>query len=96
MLLQVDKSIIGWDSIVGAWSRLENHCVLGEDVQVKVRLLDSSAGMQQQGPCAAQHSPATPTFNSSTTAAGMHTMLLGLLVDLEHMTPSTCPPSCNT
>lgn len=36
-VLQVDKSIIGWDSTVGAWSRLENHCVLGEDVQVKVR-----------------------------------------------------------
>jgi hypothetical protein len=35
-VLQVDKSIIGWDSTIGAWSRLENHCVLGEDVQVKV------------------------------------------------------------
>jgi mannose-1-phosphate guanylyltransferase len=35
----VDKSIIGWDSTVGAWCRLENHCVLGEDVQVKVSLL---------------------------------------------------------
>lgn len=33
---QVDKSIIGWDSTVGSWCRLENHCVLGEDVQVKV------------------------------------------------------------
>jgi hypothetical protein len=27
---------VGWDSTVGAWCRLENHCVLGEDVQVKV------------------------------------------------------------
>jgi NDP-sugar pyrophosphorylase family protein len=36
-VLQIDKSIIGWDSTVGAWCRLENHCVLGEDVQVKVR-----------------------------------------------------------
>jgi hypothetical protein len=36
MVLQVDKSIIGWDSTIGSWSRLENHCVLGEDVQVKV------------------------------------------------------------
>lgn len=39
VVLQVDKSIIGWDSTIGAWSRLENHCVLGEDVQVKVRAL---------------------------------------------------------
>ncbi|WIA14582.1 hypothetical protein OEZ85_003097 [Tetradesmus obliquus] len=35
---KVDKSIIGWDSTIGAWSRLENHCVLGEDVQVKDEL----------------------------------------------------------
>lgn len=32
---KVDNCIIGWHSSVGAWSRLENHCVLGEDVQVK-------------------------------------------------------------
>ncbi len=32
----MDLSIIGWDSRIGAWSRLENHCVLGEDVQCKV------------------------------------------------------------
>ncbi len=37
MLLQVDNSIIGWDSKVGSWSRLENCCVLGEDVTCKVR-----------------------------------------------------------
>lgn len=37
ILLQVDKAILGWDSTVGSWCRLENHCVLGEDVQVKVR-----------------------------------------------------------
>ena len=33
---KVDKCIVGWESVVGPWSRLENHCVLGEDVQVKV------------------------------------------------------------
>jgi hypothetical protein len=32
---QVDKSIIGWHSTVGEWARLENNCVLGEDVQVR-------------------------------------------------------------
>jgi NDP-sugar pyrophosphorylase family protein len=42
-VLQVDKSIIGWDSTIGAWSRLENHCVLGEDVQVKVSALAALA-----------------------------------------------------
>lgn len=41
-VLQIDKSIIGWDSTVGAWCRLENHCVLGEDVQVKVRGTNSN------------------------------------------------------
>jgi mannose-1-phosphate guanylyltransferase len=35
---QVEACIVGWDSTVGAWSRLENHCVLGEDVTVKVRV----------------------------------------------------------
>ncbi|GLC44512.1 hypothetical protein PLESTB_000065300 [Pleodorina starrii] len=35
---KVDLSIIGWDSRVGAWSRMENHCVLGEDVQCKDEL----------------------------------------------------------
>ena len=33
---KIDNCIIGWESKVGAWSRLENHCVLGEDVQCKV------------------------------------------------------------
>jgi NDP-sugar pyrophosphorylase family protein len=41
---QVDKSIIGWDSTIGAWSRLENHCVLGEDVQVKVSKVAKAEG----------------------------------------------------
>lgn len=36
--VQVESCIVGWDSKVGAWSRLENHCVLGEDVTVKVRV----------------------------------------------------------
>ena len=34
---KVDNSIVGWESQIGAWSRLEGHCVLGKDVQVKVR-----------------------------------------------------------
>jgi mannose-1-phosphate guanylyltransferase len=33
-------SIVGWNSKIGAWSRLENHCVLGEDVQCKVNCHD--------------------------------------------------------
>ena len=33
---QIDMSIVGWHSKIGAWSRLENYCVLGEDVQCKV------------------------------------------------------------
>jgi len=35
---KIDKSIIGWDSKVGSWCRLENQCVLGEDVAVKNEL----------------------------------------------------------
>ena len=34
---KVDGSIVGWDSQIGRWARLEGHCVLGKDVQVKVR-----------------------------------------------------------
>ncbi len=34
--MQVENCIVGWDSSIGSWSRLENTCVLGEDVQVKV------------------------------------------------------------
>jgi mannose-1-phosphate guanylyltransferase len=41
--LQVDKCIIGWDSKVGSWCRLENQCVLGEDVQVKQELYMNGA-----------------------------------------------------
>ncbi len=37
---QVENCIVGWDSRIGSWSRLENTCVLGEDVQVKVRAYD--------------------------------------------------------
>ncbi|MEB3156946.1 MAG: hypothetical protein VKO26_05865, partial [Cyanobacteriota bacterium] len=33
----MDKSIIGWESQIGCWARLDSHCVLGKDVQVKVR-----------------------------------------------------------
>ncbi|KAI8473667.1 MAG: nucleotide-diphospho-sugar transferase [Monoraphidium minutum] len=32
---KVDRSIVGWESQLGAWSRLEGHCVLGKDVTVK-------------------------------------------------------------
>lgn len=35
---KVDGCIVGWGSKVGAWSRLENCCVLGEDVQCKDEL----------------------------------------------------------
>mmetsp|Transcript_11286 Transcript_11286/g.30780 ORF Transcript_11286/g.30780 Transcript_11286/m.30780 type:complete len:364 (+) Transcript_11286:47-1138(+) len=35
---KVDNCIIGWDSKVGGWSRLENCCVLGEDVTCKDEL----------------------------------------------------------
>merc|ERR1719419_1977623 len=30
----IANSIIGWDSRIGNWSRLEDNCVLGEDVSV--------------------------------------------------------------
>lgn len=40
---KVDNSIVGWESKVGAWSRLENHCVLGEDVQVRDELYMNGA-----------------------------------------------------
>jgi mannose-1-phosphate guanylyltransferase len=33
----VESSIVGWESTVGAWARLDGHCVLGKDVTVKVR-----------------------------------------------------------
>ncbi|KAF5827635.1 GDP-D-mannose pyrophosphorylase [Dunaliella salina] len=35
---KVDNCIIGWESKVGGWSRLENCCVLGEDVTCKDEL----------------------------------------------------------
>lgn len=31
----LDSCIIGWDCVVGRWVRMENVCVLGEDVTVK-------------------------------------------------------------
>jgi len=31
----VDNSIVGWNSTIGSWARVQDHCVLGEDVQVK-------------------------------------------------------------
>jgi mannose-1-phosphate guanylyltransferase len=38
LLVQVEKSIVGWDSRLGSWTRVENNCVLGEDVQVRSEL----------------------------------------------------------
>eukprot|EP00798_Chlamydomonas_sp_ICE-L_P031695 gene31695-6898_t len=35
---KIDMSIVGWTSKIGAWARLENYCVLGEDVAVKDEL----------------------------------------------------------
>lgn len=40
---KIDNCIIGWDSKIGAWCRLENHCVLGEDVQLKDELYMNGA-----------------------------------------------------
>lgn len=40
---QIDQCIVGWHSKIGAWSRLENHCVLGEDVQCKDELYFNGA-----------------------------------------------------
>ena len=39
----VEKSIVGWQSIVGSWCRLENVTVLGEDVQIKDELYVNGA-----------------------------------------------------
>ena len=39
----VSGSIIGWSSVIGSWTRIENMSVLGEDVQVKDELLANSA-----------------------------------------------------
>lgn len=58
--LQIDKSIIGWDSTVGAWCRLENHCVLGEDVQVKVRV----RGLQEALTVSSYHQQTSSLFTS--------------------------------
>lgn len=30
----IDNSIIGWKTQVGKWSRIENHSILGEEVNV--------------------------------------------------------------
>ncbi|KAL6765796.1 GDP-D-mannose pyrophosphorylase [Haematococcus lacustris] len=35
---KVERSIIGWEGRIGAWTRMENCCVLGEDVEVKDEL----------------------------------------------------------
>lgn len=33
---KVDSCIVGWDSCLGCWCRLENFCILGKDVTAKV------------------------------------------------------------
>eukprot|EP00877_Chromochloris_zofingiensis_P014874 jgi/Chrzof1/9640/Cz04g10190.t1 len=40
---KIENSIIGWDSFIGAWSRLEGQCVLGEDVRVTSELFLNGA-----------------------------------------------------
>jgi len=30
----IKSTIVGWNSVVGRWARLENICVLGDDVTV--------------------------------------------------------------
>lgn len=40
---KIDQCIIGWHSKIGAWSRLEKHCVLGEDVFCKDELYFNGA-----------------------------------------------------
>lgn len=36
---RVADSIVGWGSKLGKWSRLENKCVVGEDVSVRDEIL---------------------------------------------------------
>lgn len=39
----LDSCIVGWKCTVGRWVRMENVCVLGEDVQVKDELFINGA-----------------------------------------------------
>ncbi|KAK4337258.1 hypothetical protein RND71_044161 [Anisodus tanguticus] len=39
----IDKCIIGWNCFVGKWVRMENTCVLGQDVSVKDELYINGA-----------------------------------------------------
>lgn len=41
----VEKSIVGWRSIVGRWVRMENVSVLGDDVQIKDELFINGASI---------------------------------------------------
>jgi len=34
----IDNSIIGWKSQIGKWSRIENHCILGEEVNIHAEI----------------------------------------------------------
>ena len=49
----ISGSIIGWHSQIGRWARLENCCVLGEDVQAR------EPGLGGAGACAHLPAPAT-------------------------------------
>lgn len=40
---KIDQSIVGWHSKIGAWSRMENTCVFGEDVTCKDELYFNGA-----------------------------------------------------
>ena len=31
----IDGSLIGWNCKIGKWARLQNLCILGEDVEIK-------------------------------------------------------------
>lgn len=46
-------SLIGWDSSIGRWARLENCCVLGEDVQARGRARRAGARLAGASRCGA-------------------------------------------
>lgn len=39
----INRSIVGWNNTVGRWSRIDNGCVFGDDVQVKPELYVNGA-----------------------------------------------------
>lgn len=42
---RIADSIVGWGSSTGQWARIENKCVIGEDVHMKVRALPFKADL---------------------------------------------------